>query len=138
MKAGTVALLVTFLIALMLGVSIGGGTDTKYKVIHDTDTVTETVEVEVPADPPSECADVVKLAKAYSRAASQFDLTTAGVLDIMSRMRIALAAGDHSTSALLETELRQLNSKTVGAAQVLGENREPFNEAAEACLEGAS
>jgi hypothetical protein len=135
-KAGAVALIATFLVGLIIGIQSGGEPETKYKVIHDTETVTKTETVEVPGPPPSECADVVKYSRDILRAGKQFDKTTAGMLDIMSRLRIAAATGDGNEANDLETELRQLDGKTIGAVETLGTTEALLDAAAAACLGG--
>lgn len=136
MKAGAVALIATFLVGLVIGIQSGGEPEIKYKVIHDTETVTKTETVEVQGPAPSECADLVRYAQDIVKAGKQFDKTTAGLLDIMSRLRIAVATGDSNTANDLETELRQLDGKTIGAVETLGITEPLLNAAAEACLGG--
>ena len=136
MRAGAVALVVTFLGGLLIGIQSGGEPETRYKVIHDTETVTKTETVEVPGPPPAECAEVVKIARDITKAGRQLDKTSSGMLDIMSRLRIAAFNRDGNEANLIETELRQLDGKTIGAIETLGEAQERFDAASTACLEG--
>lgn len=110
--------------------------ETEYKVIHDTDTDTVTKTIEIPGLASPECKEVVRLARQYAKAAGQFDTTTSDMLDIISDLRIALAAQNYNNATALENRLRKLSGKTTGAAEILGENSETFDEAAAACLEG--
>ena len=136
MRAGAVALVVTFLVGLVAGIQSGGEPDTKYKVIHDTETVVKTETVEVPGPPPAECAEVVKIARDITKAGSKIDKASAGMLDIMSRLRIAAFNRDGNEANLIETDLRKLDGHTLGAIETLGEVQERFDKAAAACLEG--
>lgn len=136
MKAGAVALVAVFLIGLVVGIQSGGEPEVRYKVIHDTETVTKTETVEVTGPPPAECAEVVDIAQDIIGAGRQMDKASAGMLDIMSRLRIAAATGDGNAANDLETELRQLDGKTIGAVETLGLADERFKAAAEACLAG--
>lgn len=136
MKAGAVALIATFLIGLVVGIQSGGEPEVRYKVIHDTETVTETVTVEVPSDPPSECADMADLAKRILKAGGTLDSASAGMLDIMSRLRIAVATNDGNEANVIETDLRQLDGRTIAAVEELGLTRDPLQVAINACLKG--
>ena len=128
---------VVFVIVLLFGIGIGDLSDpdpeVEYKVIHDTETVTETVLKEVPSPAPAECATLVKLSRQYAKAASRYDQTTAEVLGIMSRLRIAVAGGDSNAATALQNELTRIEARTIGAAEILGANQQPFDEAAAAC-----
>lgn len=134
MKAGAVALIATFMIGLIVGIQSGGEPEVRYKVIHDTETVTETVEVPV-LTTPAGCADVVYYAQMISDAGDQFDITTSALLDVMSKLRIAVASGDSNAANDLETRLRGIQSKTTGAIRVLGTSNEPLSDAAKECLQ---
>lgn len=130
------AKLALLVLAVIVGIWIGQASDTvetKYRVIHDTETVTKTKTVEVPGDVPSECADLVRHTRTIMAATKQFDKTNSGVLDIMSRTRKAVALGDSNSINDLETELRKLDGKTIEAIETLGETKEPFEEAVAAC-----
>lgn len=128
---------VVVVVILLFGIGIGDLSDpdpvVKYKVIHDTEIVTEVITKEVPTPAPAECATLAKLSRQYAKAASRYDQTTAEVLSIMSRLRIALAAGDSNEATSLQNELTRIEAKTISAAEVLGTNQEPFDEAAAAC-----
>lgn len=130
---------VAFGAAFVVGVILGNVSDpepvTEYKVIHDTETVIETETIEVLTTPEA-CGRLVIYAKRISESGGQLDATTAGVLDIMSRLRIAVATGDSNTANALETELRELTTKTTRASELMGESQYYFINAAEACLKG--
>lgn len=134
MKARAAALIVTFLVGLVVGIQTGGEPEVKYKVIHDTKTVTETETVEVAGPPPAACAEVVKIARQITKAGQQLDKASAGMLDIMSRLRIAAFTRDGNEANLIETDLRKLDGKTIGAIETIGNAQEPFDAAAAACL----
>lgn len=135
MKFKLLILAVVFFVGLMIGID-KGDTETKYRVIHDTETVTKTETVTVPGDVPSECADLIRHTRSIMKAAHQFDTTNSSILEIMSRTRKAVALGDSNTINDLETELRKLDGKTIGAIQALGELQEPFNTAVAGCESG--
>lgn len=127
--------LFVLIVGYIFGQALSGGTEVKHEVIHDTKTVTvtETETVEVPATLPDACFDLVKYANTISKAGSAYDTTTAGLLDIMSRLRIAVVESDTNAANDLETELRQLDSTTVTAAESLGESGDLLKTAAKEC-----
>lgn len=127
--------------ALVVGILFGQATDTvetKYKVLHDTETVTKTVEVKVPTPPPSECKDLVIHARTISEAGGKLDSASAEMLDIMSRLRVAVASSDSNEVNTLETELRALDGRTVGAVEAMGVTQPELYAAAAACLNGVT
>lgn len=130
-----VLLVVTFLAGVIAGNIISGTPETEYEVITETKTITETETVEVPTTP-AECTEAIRLAKQYADAASEFDLTTSDLLQIIAELRIALADQNGNEATLLENQVRDIQAVTVGAAETLGKNYETFDENADACLEG--
>ena len=127
----------TLVAALVVGIYLGNitasPTETKYKVLHDTETKTITKTVEVPGPAPKECADLVEYARTVLKAAEQFDLTNSDVLDIMSELRVAVAMGNSNAANDLETRLRKVDAKTIEAIETLGETKQPLDDAASAC-----
>ena len=132
-----VALGVTFVVGVILGNAFAPDVETvtEYKVIHDTETVTETQTIEVPVAP-QECHDLVTYTVRISNAGGRLDEATSRMLDIMSRLRIAVATSDSNAANDLETEVRLLSAGTTGATETMGETQPYFEDAAEACLKG--
>lgn len=129
MKAATVAALI---IGIFLGVVTTDDPEVRYKVITKTETKTEIVTEEV-VTVPDACIEAAEYANEIVKAAEELDLSSAELLDIMSMTRKGIAESDTNAMNDLETQLRGLNSDTVGAVQTIGNFLEPFHEASEEC-----
>lgn len=137
MKSGAIALIACFVIGLIFGIQSGGGTDTKYEVIHDMETITETETVEVVVVPEACSTDLVNITREINKAAARIDNSTTAQLDIMSRLRIAVATGDSNEANVIETDLRLIEGTITQASETLGEAQEAFEAASSACKEGS-
>lgn len=134
-KATVAGVIVAFVVGIVLGNLSDPPPETKWKVLHDTKTVTKTeTKVEtVQGEAPEECADLAKYARTVLKAANQFDMTAPDMLDIMSRLRKAIVMQSPNAANDLETELRQVDNKTIEAIQTLGQTKQPLVDAASAC-----
>jgi len=134
MRKRTVALLsVVFFGGMFAGESLADDPVTEYKVIHVKDEVEVPVTKTVHAPIPEDCHLLADYAQRVAKAGATFDTTSAELLDIISDLRVALAAQDPNSATALENRLRPLNSRTVGAAEHLGLYGDPIPELAEAC-----
>lgn len=134
-KARAAALGAALVVGLCMGQEIADDPVVKYRVIHDTETVTETIAEEVPV---SECKDLVRISRRIQKAGRTFDLTSTEILDIISDLRIALAAQDPNQATDLENRLRRIDGTTLSAIESLGLSKESFDKAASACTEGSN
>jgi hypothetical protein len=135
MIRGGLALLVKLAIAFTIGVNTGD-TKTEYRVLHDTETVTKTVEGPVAAPPPAACSEVARLGAVVARAGSAYEKHTAELYDILSDIRIAAAMSDANEANVIETRLRQLDPQTIQAANTLAESKGPLQKAIRECKKG--
>jgi hypothetical protein len=107
---------------------------TKWKVIHDTETVTKTKEVKVAAPAPKACADALAFAEKIVQASNQYELSSSELLSIISGTRIVMSTHDVQAANSLTQRMYDLEPKTIEAAEVLGLNKTPFASASRACL----
>lgn len=132
MKAGAAALLFAVFIT---GLFLGGVTDkveTKYKVIHDTETVTKTKKVKVPYVP-EECKIAIEYAIKLKESATTIDVIGSSLLDLMSKSRMAIYNKDSSELNAIETDLRKLRTSTVGSVEAIGQDEVTFDAAIKGC-----
>lgn len=133
------AVLIVLAVVLALGIAIGKASgpdpEIRYKVIHDTKTVTKTVEVEVPAPISPDCVRAFQYAKRLVKAADRFDLQGTEITRITAELRKAAFNLDYNTGTALENEARELISDSMGASETLGIYTPRFEEAADACKE---
>lgn len=115
------------------GIATGPDAKTEYKVIHVKDEVVKTETVEV-VSLPDGCTDAIEYANEMNAAAQKLGSGTAEVLDVMSRLRIAVAMSDSNATNTLETELRKIDGRTIGASETLGEVQPDYDVAVIACL----
>lgn len=128
---GLVLIVIIFAFGSMVGSCTASG-ETEYKVIHDTETVTETETVEVEVIPQA-CLDAIRHASTMTKAAQRMDISNSDALAIMSEMRISVAMGDSNAVNALETRLRAVIGKTTGATLTIGETQPNFEEASDNC-----
>lgn len=127
---------VTFFVGLILGTVIfPPQTDTKWKVIHDTETVTKTEKVEVPIVSPA-CEQLVAITNQMMQASKQYEETMSELIDILSDVRIVANTHEMQRSNELTEKLYRLQPKTLEAAEILGSNTSAYTEAAKGCSEG--
>lgn len=133
MRAGIVAAVVVFIIGTIFGQSLAGEPEVRYRLVEKKVEVpvvrTETVTTPIPAA----CGDLLKYSKRIAKAGSQYDQSSADILDIISELRIALAAQDPNRATALENRLRQVDGTTVGAAESLGITLTQIENAAAGC-----
>jgi len=134
-KARVITLVVLVAIAFAAGASTTRPSETKYKVIHVDDTKTVTETVEVPGEPPEECADIVELSYDVTQAASTYETITSRMLGLLSDIRLANAQHDSNAANDIEEEVRALSSSTTEAARILGETQIALRDAQKACEE---
>lgn len=134
------AVLLVLAVIFSIGVAVGNSTDpdpdVEYRVIHDTETITETETVEVAGDPPPECMAAANLSKSTLNASQKIDTATSEILEILSQARVIAVTGDVNEANNLENQIRAIQRRTLAASETIGINKKKIEEAATACKEG--
>ena len=110
-------------------------TQTKYKVIHVTDTKeVPGPTVTVHAAPPEACRTAIRIGHGIMSAGQQYERTAADLIDILGEIRQNSVTGDPNTANDITDRLNELTPSTIHASQVLGTVSTPFFAAATTCL----
>jgi hypothetical protein len=129
------------LIALVVGLFFGHllfpSTDPDYhtKVIHVKDTVPGPVVTNNIISAPDACMKVIKTSQQFLNAGKQYEMTISGLEKILSDTRKAAVTGSAQMANDVQNELTKLEPKTIGAAEILGSNLNPYYRAVKVCQE---
>jgi len=108
-------------------------TQTKYKVIHVTETETVTEQKEVYVQAPS-CKEAISYSLGILHAAKQYEVTMSEVLDILVSVRqLAASSPDPVAANQIYTRVLRLQPKTLSAAEILGNDLDPYASAVQEC-----
>lgn len=110
--------------------------ETKYRVLHDTKTVTVTHTQKIPGPPPSDCFGMAATARDVMKAGAVYDEHTAELLDILSQIRYAAAEHSSTKANDIETRLRKLEPKTIDVARTLASSKTDLNKEYNNCTKG--
>lgn len=130
MKKQLIGYSVALLVGLMFGVQMSG---TEYKTKVETKEVEVVREVEVQQDFPDACNELIATAERILKTGRVYDESANGMLDIASRLRLAVAKQDGNEANVIETDLRALNSGLVSAIREQVNNKGSFREEQAEC-----
>lgn len=136
-KSTALAIAGVFLFGFGVGIQ---GKDTETIVKTEVKTVTKTKtkkqEVEIKVMPQS-CVDLVATVEQMSKATTAQDDVASAMLDLASRLRLAVQDNDGNEANVIETDLRQVQSKLISAVRTQVETEEVFEDEKKRCLEEA-
>lgn len=131
-KAGLIITAIIFAVGAWFGQVVEPDPPPKVVTETETETVTET-ETETVYVTPDACVEAARLATRVSRASGKIDIAGSEMLRIMSELRIAVVMEDSNAANDLETELRRIQTRYIGAIETLAVSDQPLIDATEEC-----